>query len=406
MNSRLALALGLLCLGWHEAAAAQNALDVHQRQCDGGELASCTVLGLIYETGAAGVRDLDRAQALYRRACDREIHAACVRLELLQDSTVTSQRDTDHRIGRVADAVTGAPVGGAVVTVADLDVRVVTDAAGRVDLGVLPRGRYRISVERFGYESFRGELPVPWATEFLMLVNQSEAAEAPTVGRVFGRVTKADSGEGLADVEVTLQTPKPITVITDAEGRFVIPALDPGTFDIRFSMLGFGTRTTSITVEAGQTVEVYPTMSPQAIELAPIEVTVGSSYLDRTGFYTRARTQGGGSTFTRADVERIAPITVADLVSRAPGVSILQTRQGSQVLGRRSVARGDTCTLRPWLDGVPMFNTFSIDELQPQDIDAIEIYQGASIPIQFRDLRSPDRVYACGVVLIWTRRDR
>ncbi len=400
MISRLTLVIGLACL-WHGSALAQDVLARHQRLCDGGELSSCTVLGLIYETGAAGTRDLAQATELYQRACARGVTAACTRLELVQRGTAAAAPPED-RVGRVADADTGEPLPGAVVNVRELDVRAVADAEGRVDLGSLPRGTYRISARHLGYDSFDGDLPVPWDSEFLVLMERAGDGEAPTVGRVFGRVTQAN-GEGLSDVEVTLLAKTPIRVITDAEGRFTIPGLDPGDVDIRFSRLGFETRTTSLTVEVGRTVEVYATMAPQAIELEPIEVTVGSVYLDRTGFYTRARTVGGGTTFTRAEVARIQPFTVADLLSRAPGVSIGRTAKGSEVLGHRARGRGDGCILRPFLDGVPTFDTWSVDELHPNDIDAIEVYQGASIPTEYRLRASPEDRDACGVVLIWTR---
>lgn len=405
MISRLTITVGLLCL-WHGAATGQNVQERHRRLCDAGELSSCTVLGLIYETGAGGVRDLGRAAELYQRACDREVTAACLRLGLMRDGTDPDPASVANRMGRVADAVTGAPLPGAVVSVPELDVRVVADATGRVDLGRLPRGNYRMSARRLGYVGFEGDLPVPWDTEFLLLMDEAVAEEVSTVGRVFGRVTQEGTEDGLSDVEVTLLTPEPVTVISDAQGRFMIPDLDPGDFDIRFSRLGFETRTTSLTVEAGRTVEVSATMALQAIELEPIEVTVASQYLERTGFYARARTMGGGSSFTRMDVLRLDPITVADLLRRAPGVSIVRTRRGSQILGRRSVTRGDSCTLRAYLDGVPMFDDWSVDQLHPSVIDAVEIYQDPSIPIEYRQPASPNGTYACGVILIWTRRDR
>ena len=50
--------------------ASQDTERVHRERCDDGELLSCNVLGLMYETGAGVTRDLARAVALYERACD------------------------------------------------------------------------------------------------------------------------------------------------------------------------------------------------------------------------------------------------------------------------------------------------------------------------------------------------
>src|SRR5262245_23819396 len=98
-----------------ERAAAQNVQETYRRGCEGGEVASCTLLGLIYETGAGGQRDLPRAMELYGRACDFGIEVGCTRLALAQ-ATPPPPPDEDGfvRYGQVADSETGAPIPQAV----------------------------------------------------------------------------------------------------------------------------------------------------------------------------------------------------------------------------------------------------------------------------------------------------
>jgi hypothetical protein len=145
--------------------------DQRARECDRGEIASCTLLGLIYETGAAGMRDRFRALALYTRACDFGAEAACRRLALAQAAPPPApEGDRFVRTGHVADAETGGPIVGAVVELPRFGIRVLADETGRVDIGRLPRGRHRVIVARLGYVTVEGLLPVPWETEFLMLL--------------------------------------------------------------------------------------------------------------------------------------------------------------------------------------------------------------------------------------------
>jgi hypothetical protein len=372
--------------------------------CELGDLRSCSVLGLVYETGAGGVRDVGRAIELYERACAREVEAACVRLDIVDQSPPGPAPDPFVRIGRVADVETGAPLANALVDLPNLDLRRIADQWGRIELGRLPRGTHRIIVRRFGYEELAGELPVPWEGEFLLLMYPEVADEAPTLGSVFGQVTDAGSGAPLANVEVTLLAPNPVRTITNPEGRFAFGGVTPGTAEVRLNLLGYEERRRDLQVPAGRTVEVYATLSVQPIELEPIEVTVGSAYLDRTGFFRRARS-GAGYLLTRRDVQANDPMHLSDVVMRIPGVFVERTLRGMQVVTRREMGRDlpGPCRLRPYLDGVPMPD-WDVDQVRPEDVEGLEVHQGLAAPIEYRNLRNPDGTYPCGVVLIWTTR--
>ena len=87
-------------------AGGQSTTQRHSRQCADGELASCSLLGLIYETGVTGITDLDRARALYQRACEGNIEAACRRIRMTKGTaSATTHRDDGNRIGYIADSV-------------------------------------------------------------------------------------------------------------------------------------------------------------------------------------------------------------------------------------------------------------------------------------------------------------
>jgi hypothetical protein len=91
---------------------------------------------------------------------------------------------------------------------------------------------------------------------------------------------------------------------------------------------------------------------------------------------------------------------------RAPGVTTGTVRGRTLVYSGRAGARLDegACRVRLYLDGMAMHD-WDLEFLRPDDLEAIEIYQGASTPVEYQHLRDPDGVYPCGVVLIWTRRN-
>jgi hypothetical protein len=405
MAFRLLLAFALF-VGGARSTAAQDIERDHRRSCESGEVRACTILGLIYETGAAGERDLARALALYQRACDFGVSAGCTRLALAQGARPDSSRENGFvRVGHIADSDTGGPIGDAVVEVPALGLRVLADEAGRVDLGRLPRGSHRVTAGRLGYSRVEGTLPSPWDTDFLMLLDRSEPNAEATLGSVFGRVLEEGTGRALAYVDITLAGPPPVQTITTADGRFSLAGLEPGPVEVTFSLLGYAPRTTTIIVQAGETLDVRATLSTQAIELPAIEVSIGSGYLERTGFYRRSRLSMGVQ-FTRQDLVRMNAVVASDILLRAPGVSVVQGRDGARVVsGRAGGATGQGgCRLRAYLDGMAVHD-FDFDSVRPDDLEAIEIYHGPSVPIEYSRLVDPDGVYPCGAILIWTRRD-
>ena len=377
----------------------------HSRACELGDLRSCAVVGLIYETGAGGVQDRGRALGLYERACTRGVEVACVRIDLFNEAPVVLPDDPFFRVGRVADAETGAPIANALVELPNLDVRVIADPFGRVDLGQLPRGSHRIMVRRAGYQEIVGELPVPWDSEFVLFMYEDAAGEEATLGRVYGQVTDASTGAPIPNVEVTLLAPNPTRTITNPDGRFSFGGVAPGTAEVRLTHLGYEERRQEVQVRAGRTIEVYAALTTQPIELEPIEVSVGSAYLERNGFFRRAR-GGAGYQITRRDLLTIDPIVFSDIVTRIPGVAAERTRTGTHLVTRREMARDRPggCRLRPYLDGMPMME-WDIDSVNPRDIEGVEVHQGLAAPIEYRNLIDPDGTTPCGVLLIWTTRN-
>jgi hypothetical protein len=387
--------------------SAQDTQEEYERGCDGGDLLACSVLGLIYETGAGGERDMERAVELYDRACARDVAPACRRREFASGTEPTVPVDELVRVGYVADAYDGAPLGGAIVRVRGPglgDRRYVSDAAGRVVLDPLPRGRHDIAVQRGGYALMEGRIPVPWDTDFLILMERVAEVPEETTGQLFGQVFEEETGTAIPAVDIFVTGSGTARILSNPQGRFYLAAVEPGEVEVRFERLGFEPRTVRVDVEEGRTVEIYATMSARAIELEPIEVTVASRYLQRSGFYRRAQSTVGEH-FTFRDIEALNPMLVGDILRRVPGVRVVSEPLGvgaEAISGRRPTGiESAECRLRPYFNGVPLAD-FDIELVPPHEIEALEVYQGANVPIGYIDEFQADGP-TCGVVLIWSR---
>ena len=311
------------------------------------------------------------------------------------DQAVGLADDGFPRSGQVADAETRTPLSGAIVELPELGIRVISNELGRVDLGRLPTGRHRLTAARVGYDGIGvGELPVPWDEDFLILLDRDPTYDPLVPGRIVGRVTEEGRDRGVSDVEVTVLSPARAGTVTDGRGRFDLRDLEPGLIEVQFTHLGYASRTTTLIVQPGRTVEINASMSAQPIELEPIEVTVRSAYLERNGFYRRSRLWG--KQFTRTDLDEINPTYLSDVFWRIPGVTV--ERRGFDavaVSGRVTSLSFGSCVLPVYVDGVRSFDA-DLDRFPPEWIGAMEVYHGISTPIEYG-------FQSCGVVLIWTR---
>ena len=422
------------------AAASQDAQQRYQDACDDGTLASCTILGMMYERGAGVEQDAGRAAALYMTACEGGVLAACTNAGRLYERGVgvgrslvraadlyrqacegdealacdlletlerdgASPADGFFKAGRVEDAETGDALPEAVVDVPSLGIRVTSDTSGRVELGRLPAGRYGIVVERFGYEPVDGEIDVPGDAEFVVLLPATSMNDPFAPGRIVGQVSAEDGRQGLSGAEIAVG--EAFRTLSNAQGAFVLANVPPGLLQIRFSYLGYATRTTTVILQPGATVELSARMSTEAIALDPIEVTVraASGYLERSGFYRRAQS-GWGTHFDAEFIERTSPILISDMLrGRVRGVRVQYDGIITHAMSRRGVNIraignpvqdvGGACRIPVYVDGVPTFDD-DLDRINPESVSALEVYHGVGTPVEYD--------FGCGVVLIWTNR--
>jgi hypothetical protein len=212
-----------------------------------------------------------------------------------------------------------------------------------------------------------------------------------------GQVVEFESGAPIASATVRLRG-TPLQAFTQADGRFAIQELPAGPYDVDIEHVSYRTVRDSFALDLGTNVSLTVRMATNVIPLEPLIVTVRSQHLERTGFYER-RERGHGTYITRDEIERSLPSYSTDILRKIAGVSLVRRRYGP---GYGVVGRGN-CPFRYVVDGARIGPDYSIDDMPPQWIEALEVYRGpSSLPHEFTNL-SADVSSNCGVIVIWTR---
>jgi TonB-linked SusC/RagA family outer membrane protein len=208
-------------------------------------------------------------------------------------------------------------------------------------------------------------------------------------GTVTGQVTDAETLQPLSEVHVSVADAE-TGVLTDEEGRYRLQVA-AGEVRIRASRIGYRTRTRTVTVSAGETTTLDINLQTSAIALDEIVVTgtaggqqkrsLGNTVSEIDAAEVVAR--GGGS-----DVGNI-------LKARSPGVTV-SPATGQVGSGPKIRIRGvSTFSLNDhplvYVDGVRVDNASSkgisvqafgssiqssLNDLNPQDIESIEVIKG------------------------------
>lgn len=327
---------------------------------------------------------------------------------LLSPATTIAQDTARVAIqGAVIDARSGLPIEGVEVTLADLGLVTRTDSAGAFFLPDLALGTYHLALQKDGYERAEGPLQVLRPGSMVIRLDPLTASVDPESSRIQGIVRDLESGERLEGALVSIEEVR-LNQLSGTYGRFVLTDVPPGTRRLVVSLLGYATRTESITVPPASILTLNVGLTVEPIKLAPISVSVERRSLDLeiSGFYKR-RDSEHGVFLTQEAIEERNPITTVDLFEGIPGVRVI--RQGIQravsLTGSRAMSlTGQSCHPAVWINEMLMQQAsytqpaFLDDLVNPYDIAGLEIYQSpARIPIQYNVQG------ACGVIVIWTR---
>lgn len=219
-------------------------------------------------------------------------------------------------------------------------------------------------------------------------------AAAQGRGVVAGRVVAAVSKEPIAGALVYVRGSAD-SASTSASGLFRFDDLPLGDHILHVEYLGMRSRDVPFRTLPHKSVDLSVALELSVIPVAELLVNVQRDLpISKMYGFFRRMAHGQGYYITREDVERRHPSRPTDLLRRVPGLDIGATRYGTALvtMGRRS-----GCIPEYFVDGASA-PYFVIDNLQPKDLEGIEIYRGNSeVPAEF-NVRA-----GCGAIIIWTR---
>jgi hypothetical protein len=203
--------------------------------------------------------------------------------------------------------------------------------------------------------------------------------------------------------------------VTDANGHFFIILPAPSKVSILVRRIGFNPRGVAVDLVAGDTVRVAIALTASAQKLADVSVTdtLASMSPVLAGFERRKAARAGSASYVgRNDIEKLRPLRTSDLLRRISSIQMIDSSGVLTPVSRRNqkavilMGHNDLapCPLQIALDGVLRQWGFDVNSIPPEQIHGIEVFPGPStIPAEFATMR---RDAECGLVMIWTRRDK
>ncbi len=244
--------------------------------------------------------------------------------------------------------------------------------------------------------------PVALIALMLFLPARAPPAEAQeaTGAEVNGLVADRRSGRPVRDAVVRIRAAGSAagepgwTGTSDESGRFRSAILPFGEYELRIEVPPYTPLDGSFTLTQPGVFDLRAEMVGAEYELDPVIVVAGrQSRLQNVGFYER-RDVGLGDYLTRGELVVLNPSRISDVFREIPGARVIPGRGG---LNDQVRLRGN-CVPIIVLDGIRLANPVVLDNiLAVNDIEAVEVYQGATTPIEYISITT------CGVVMIWTR---
>ena len=153
-----------------------------------------------------------------------------------------------------------------------------------------------------------------------------------TTGRIVGRVLDAQSGQGIPNAQIQVDTSR-IGSLSGVDGRFTIVGVPAATVMLRVRLIGFAPKeVTGVVVRAGATVEQNITMETATVRLAATVVTAQN---ERGSVMEALNTQKTAIGIVSAvTVEQISRSPDSDAAQAAQRVSGVTVQRGGAVFVR------------------------------------------------------------------------
>src|SRR5699024_386483 len=208
---------------------------------------------------------------------------------------------------------------------------------------------------------------------FLFVAFFANMAFAQT-GSITGKVTN-EKGEPVPTANVLLMETNQ-GAATNLEGEYTISNVDPGTYTLRVTFVGYKDYKTKVTVEAGQTLTKNVTLEQEAVGLDELVVTAFG--ITREKRATTSQTQN----INVEDLNTVQPTSAAEgLAGKVAGLQINHQSSGvkpaNQILlrGMRSISFNNEPVVV--IDGTRA-SVAAFRDLNPNDIENVNVLKGAT----------------------------
>jgi TonB-dependent receptor len=158
------------------------------------------------------------------------------------------------------------------------------------------------------------------------------AMQAQTI--VSGVVRESEENVPLPSANVFIEGTQTGT-ITNLNGEFRIP-VDPGTYNIVASYMGYESQTQAVTLEAGQTVNLEFTLSPQTIMGEEIIVTAQLRG-QKAAISSQLNADGIVNVVAEEQIQELPDANAGEALARLPGISIKRSGGEAQLIVLRGL---------------------------------------------------------------------
>jgi outer membrane receptor protein involved in Fe transport len=181
------------------------------------------------------------------------------------------------------------------------------------------------------------------------------------------------------------------TRVANAEGLFLFRNVPPGAYRLSVTLIGYRDLRDTLQVDPESDLELILPMSVSPVQLEPLVVVAERPRGAMRDFEQRRRTRAG-TFITREQIEARNALRVTDLLRMVPGSRIAPTSPYDETILLRGGCRPDL-----WIDHVRVSPGLGINSIiSPLDVEAIEVYRGGELPVEFGS-------NSCGAVVVWTR---
>ncbi|MFH1765652.1 MAG: TonB-dependent receptor [Gemmatimonadota bacterium] len=249
---------------------------------------------------------------------------------------------------------------------------------------------------------------LPWGRSvlvWLVLLGLPAQGSPPIQGQVQesgpavrGQVLEHETGIPLGGATVSLAAgpggTKGIgTRVTNSEGIFLFRQVPPGTYRVIVTLIGYRDLQDTLQVGLESDLELALPLSVSPVRLEPLVVVTDRRNSGIMGDFERRRRTRSGAFFDREDIQTRQPMLLTDLLRMVPGARVVPTSPYDYTVR----LRGD-CRPTLWVDGMRLMTEEGMNDILPtMDLEAVEVYHSASLPVEFGS--NP-----CGAIVVWTRR--